>query len=430
MSLLERGPAHGPGRAALGPAALAARARGLADLLPRARHAAWRASGGRARRDARRSRSSCWRIAFRASSAFIDGARTAVRACPARVATVPLRPIERDGRELAMLVYDASLDDDPELVGAVAGAAAIALDDARLQTESEDRLAELRASRERLVTAGDAERRRLERNLHDGAQQRLVSVALQLRLIQTPHPHRPRPGRAAREVGRRRALAVARGAARARARHPSRGAQPRAEGRTRLARVALARPDHGVSCAGRGAPARAGAARRVLRGLRGAGQRREVRARDERVDTGLAPERRGRRSRSPTTASAAPTSRPAPGSKGWPTASPRSTASCGSSAPRGRAPWSPRSSHARRDRRRQPTVARRHRVLRARRGHRRRRGGVDAATSCSRRSTCTSPIWPSWTSACRRPRLTRASRPRTRSAAVIRTWASCSSPNT
>jgi len=94
-------------------------------------------------------------------------------------------PIERDGRELGMLVYDASLDDDPELVEAVAATAAIALDDARLQAESEGRLAELRASRERIVAASDAERRRLERNLHDGAQQRLVSVALQLRMIQS-----------------------------------------------------------------------------------------------------------------------------------------------------------------------------------------------------------------------------------------------------
>jgi signal transduction histidine kinase len=93
-------------------------------------------------------------------------------------------PVERDGRELGSLIYDASLDDDPELVEAVAAAAALALDDARLQAESEDRLAELRASRERIVAAGDAERRRLERNLHDGAQQRLVSVALQLRMLQ------------------------------------------------------------------------------------------------------------------------------------------------------------------------------------------------------------------------------------------------------
>src|SRR3954447_12086180 len=93
--------------------------------------------------------------------------------------------VERDGRELAMLVFDATLEEDPELVGAVAAATALALDDARLQAESEDRLAELRASRERIVAAGDAERRRLERNLHDGAQQRLVSVALQLRMIQS-----------------------------------------------------------------------------------------------------------------------------------------------------------------------------------------------------------------------------------------------------
>src|SRR3954449_165898 len=84
-----------------------------------------------------------------------------------------------------MLVYDASLDEDPELVEAVAAAAAMTLDDARLQSESRERLAELRASRERLVAASDAERRRLERNLHDGAQQRLVTVALRLRMIQS-----------------------------------------------------------------------------------------------------------------------------------------------------------------------------------------------------------------------------------------------------
>jgi signal transduction histidine kinase len=115
--------------------------------------------------------------------AFIDGAGRPFD-LPGPGSGRTAAPIERGGRELAMLVYDASLDDDPELVGAVTATAAIALDDARLQTESADRLAELRASRERLVTAGDAERRRLERDLHDGAQQRLVSVALQLRLIE------------------------------------------------------------------------------------------------------------------------------------------------------------------------------------------------------------------------------------------------------
>jgi signal transduction histidine kinase len=114
---------------------------------------------------------------------YLDGRGQPV-VLPAPGGDHAVAPVERDGRELAMLIHDASLDDDPELVGAVAAAAAIALDDARLQAESEDRLAELRASRERIVAAGDAERRRLERNLHDGAQQRLVSVALQLRMIQ------------------------------------------------------------------------------------------------------------------------------------------------------------------------------------------------------------------------------------------------------
>jgi signal transduction histidine kinase len=93
--------------------------------------------------------------------------------------------IERDGRVLGTLVYDASLDDDPELVEAVAATAAVALDEARLQAESDDRLAQLRASRQRLVAASDQERRRLERNLHDGAQQRLVSVALSLRMVRS-----------------------------------------------------------------------------------------------------------------------------------------------------------------------------------------------------------------------------------------------------
>ena len=108
-----------------------------------------------------------------------------------RPATLPGRgdarsvtPVERDGEQVATLVYDTSLDDDPELVDAVGGAATIALENRQLQVEAQVRLAELQASRERIITAGDAERRRIERNLHDGAQQRLVTLALQLSLIQ------------------------------------------------------------------------------------------------------------------------------------------------------------------------------------------------------------------------------------------------------
>ena len=93
--------------------------------------------------------------------------------------------LERGGRELATLVYDATLDQDPELIEAVCAAATVALENEHLQQESQTRLAELQASRQRIVAAGDAERRRLERNLHDGAQQRLVALALQLRLIRS-----------------------------------------------------------------------------------------------------------------------------------------------------------------------------------------------------------------------------------------------------
>jgi len=92
--------------------------------------------------------------------------------------------VESDGTELAALVYDASLDDDPELVEAVRAAAGMALENERLQAEAHSRLAEVQASRERIVAASDAERRRLERNLHDGAQQRLVALSLQLRLLE------------------------------------------------------------------------------------------------------------------------------------------------------------------------------------------------------------------------------------------------------
>jgi signal transduction histidine kinase len=111
------------------------------------------------------------------------GLQIAYGAVPDPGADRTVMPIERDGEAVAALVYDASLDDDPELVEAVRAAAAIAIDNEQLHTESHARLEELKASRERIVSAGDAERRRLERNLHDGAQQRLVAIALHLRLL-------------------------------------------------------------------------------------------------------------------------------------------------------------------------------------------------------------------------------------------------------
>lgn len=92
-------------------------------------------------------------------------------------------PVDRDGERVAVLIYDRSLEDDPELVEAIGVATGVALENRHLHAEVTARLAELQASRERIVAAADAERRRIERNLHDGAQQRLVTLALQLSLI-------------------------------------------------------------------------------------------------------------------------------------------------------------------------------------------------------------------------------------------------------
>ena len=115
------------------------------------------------------------------SSAFVDAEDRPVTLPPDGDRSVA--PVRREGELVAALIYDRSLDDDPELVEAVGGAAVIALENQQLHAEAENRLAEVRASRERVISAGDAERRRIERNLHDGAQQRLVTLALQLSLI-------------------------------------------------------------------------------------------------------------------------------------------------------------------------------------------------------------------------------------------------------
>ena len=84
------------------------------------------------------------------------------------------------GSDEAVLVYDQGLELEPQLIRLTAAAASMALEHTRLQAEVQAQLEQVRASRERIVEAGDAERRRLERDLHDGAQQRLVTLSLAL----------------------------------------------------------------------------------------------------------------------------------------------------------------------------------------------------------------------------------------------------------
>jgi signal transduction histidine kinase len=90
--------------------------------------------------------------------------------------------VELNGRRIGAIVHDPALSDEPQLVRTAGAAAALGLENQRLSAELRARIEELRASRARIVEAGDAERRRLERNLHDGAQSRLVALALKLRL--------------------------------------------------------------------------------------------------------------------------------------------------------------------------------------------------------------------------------------------------------
>jgi signal transduction histidine kinase len=107
--------------------------------------------------------------------------------------------IEGEGGPLAVLVHDPALQDDPGLVDAIAAGAGLGASNARLQAEVRARVAEVQASRRRLVEAGDAERRRLEQRLREGAERRLVSLEQALESAR----RQARPETAARIEGAR-----------------------------------------------------------------------------------------------------------------------------------------------------------------------------------------------------------------------------------
>jgi signal transduction histidine kinase len=86
---------------------------------------------------------------------------------------------------VGVLVHDPAVLEQPELLRGVSAAAALAVENERLAAEVRSQLHEVQASRARIVAAGDAERRRVERDLHDGAQQRLVTLALTLELARS-----------------------------------------------------------------------------------------------------------------------------------------------------------------------------------------------------------------------------------------------------
>jgi signal transduction histidine kinase len=90
-------------------------------------------------------------------------------------------PLVRAGRTVAVLLHDADAVPGDELVRELGSASRLAIENERLRAEVLSRLHDLRASRVRIVETADAERRRLERDLHDGAQQQLLALSYDLR---------------------------------------------------------------------------------------------------------------------------------------------------------------------------------------------------------------------------------------------------------
>jgi signal transduction histidine kinase len=112
---------------------------------------------------------------------FVDDEGHEVQIAAATASGRVWTPVEHDGKLIAAIIHRPDLA-NTDIVQTAGTAAVLQLENERLRADLRARLDELRDSRARIVEVSDAERRRLERNLHDGAQQQLVALALQLRL--------------------------------------------------------------------------------------------------------------------------------------------------------------------------------------------------------------------------------------------------------
>ncbi len=122
-------------------------------------------------------------LIWRASSqryADIDGQEAqSLTTAPGR----QLTRFTRDGTDFAAVAHDPYLADERDVLTAAGSAVSLALDNARLSADLSASIAELEASRKRLASAADQERRRIEQNLHDGAQQGLIALRIKLGLL-------------------------------------------------------------------------------------------------------------------------------------------------------------------------------------------------------------------------------------------------------
>ena len=121
-------------------------------------------------------------IAFRVDHAggYVDSHADPIDPMPSPGRTST--PVSRNGEPVAVILHDDALDTDPELVDVAGQALLLALENDRLANELQLTNAELRETRARIVSAGDSERRKIERALHDGAQQHLVALRVKVGL--------------------------------------------------------------------------------------------------------------------------------------------------------------------------------------------------------------------------------------------------------
>ena len=122
-------------------------------------------------------------IVFPVNGRWMDGRGHAVE-LPAPDSGRAVSEVRRHGLVFAAIIHDEGLRARPELVEAGVSMAAVVLENQRLTAEAEASMRELQLSRARLATRAEQERRRIERDLHDGAQQRLVALRIELELAE------------------------------------------------------------------------------------------------------------------------------------------------------------------------------------------------------------------------------------------------------
>ena len=123
------------------------------------------------------------RLVYPRAGAWVDASGRPVR-LPSPVSGQSVTEVHDGGRLVAAIVHDAALSDQPELIDAAAGYATMTLENHALTAAVSASLLELSESRARVVASADEERRRIERDLHDGAQQRLVALRIKLELTE------------------------------------------------------------------------------------------------------------------------------------------------------------------------------------------------------------------------------------------------------